>query len=161
MSKTLMPYPRLSYGFSLILQLNAHFYSPISDSCILCEQHVERAVFEIILDLIAEVQEVGKNVATSQRRDVGSTRMEVNKARSLNVATFQRHDVSAISPSQSLKAKGTRIRGHRKTYRLGHGKQSSSDEISGEDSCFCIFFFPKRLLMFYILILCIPKFSIF
>ena len=50
MPKTPMSYPRLSYGFSLILQLNAHFYSPISDSCILCEQQVERTVFEIILE---------------------------------------------------------------------------------------------------------------
>ena len=61
----LMPYPRMSYGFSLILQLNKHFYSPISDSCILCEQQVERAVFEIILEQIAEVQKVGRNVMTS------------------------------------------------------------------------------------------------
>ena len=79
MSKTLMPYQRLSYGFSFILQLNMHFYSPISNSCILCEQQVERAVFEIILEQRAELQKVGRNVATSQRRDIGSTRMEVNK----------------------------------------------------------------------------------
>ena len=50
MPKTLMPYPRLSYGLSLILQLNTHFYSPISNSCILCEKQVEQAVFEIILE---------------------------------------------------------------------------------------------------------------
>ena len=50
MPKTLMPYLCLSYGFSFILQLNTHFYSPISNSCILCEQQVERAVFEIILE---------------------------------------------------------------------------------------------------------------
>ena len=72
MPKTLMPYPRLSYGFSLILQLNTHFYSPITDSCILDEQQVERAVFEIILEQRAEVQKVGRNVLTSQRRDVST-----------------------------------------------------------------------------------------
>ena len=65
MPKTLIPYPRLSYGFSLILQLNTHFYSPIFDSCILCEKQVERAVFEIILQQRAEVKKVGRNVATS------------------------------------------------------------------------------------------------
>ena len=68
MPKTLMPYPRLSYGFSLILQLNTHFYSSISDSCILCEQQVKQTVFEIILEQIEEVQKVGRNVTTSQRR---------------------------------------------------------------------------------------------
>ena len=94
------------------------------------------------------------NVATPQRR-------EASTSRRLNFATPQLRDVSAISPSPSLKEKGTRIRGDRKTYGLGHGKQSSSDEISGEDSCFCIFFFPERLLMFYRLILCIPEFSMF
>ena len=55
MPKTLMPYPRLPYGFSFILQLKYEFYSTISDSCILCEQQVERAVFEIILEQRAEV----------------------------------------------------------------------------------------------------------
>ena len=82
MPKTLMPYPRLSYGFSLILQLNTHFYSPISDSCILCEQQVERGVFKIILEqkcIKLAVTSQRPNVATSQRRDVGSTKMEVNK----------------------------------------------------------------------------------
>ena len=72
MPKKLMPYLRLSYGFSFILQLNTHVYGPISGSCILCEQRVERAVFEIILEQRVEVQKVGRNVATSQRRDIGS-----------------------------------------------------------------------------------------
>ena len=94
------------------------------------------------------------NVSTPQRRDTSTSRR-------LNFATPQLRDVSAISSSPSLKAKGTRIRGDRKTYELGHEKQSSSDEINGEDSFFCIFFFPERLLMFYRLILCIPEFSMF
>ena len=86
MPKKLMLYPRLSYCFSLIFQLNRHFYSPISYSYILCEQQVEQAVFEIILE-----QKCRKlagtsrrpNVVTSQRREVGSTRMEVNKRKTL------------------------------------------------------------------------------
>ena len=65
MPKTLMPYPHLSYDFSLILQLNTNFYSPISNSCMLCEQQVERAAFEIILEKRTEVQKVGRNIATS------------------------------------------------------------------------------------------------
>ena len=56
MIKTLMPYPRLYYGFSLILQLITYFYSPISNSCILCELQVERAVFKSILEQRVEVQ---------------------------------------------------------------------------------------------------------
>ena len=110
------------------------------------------------------MQKVGKNVATSQRCDVSTSRLRVNENGSqqvANVATSQRRDVSVISSSQSLKAKGTRIRGDQKTYRLGHRKKSSSDKISGEDNCFCIFFFPERLVMFYRLILCIPEFSMF
>ena len=97
MPKTLMPYLRLSYGFSLILQLITYFYSPISNSCILCELQVERAVFESILEQRVEVHKAGRNVSTSQRRDIGSMRIEVNKR--------QRRDVSAIFASPSLKVK--------------------------------------------------------
>ena len=70
MLKTLMPYPRLFYGFSLILQLITYLYSPISDSCILCELQVERAIFKSILDQRVEVHKAGKNVATFQRHDI-------------------------------------------------------------------------------------------
>ena len=77
-----MLYPCLSYGFSLILQLITYFYSPISDSCILCELQVERVVFESILEQRVEMHKDGRNIATSQRRDVGSTRIKVNVATS-------------------------------------------------------------------------------
>ena len=70
MLKTLMPYPRLSYCFSLILQLITYFYSLLSDSCILCELQVERAVFESILEQRVEVHKAGRNVATFLPRDV-------------------------------------------------------------------------------------------
>ena len=49
------------------------------------------------------MQKVGNNVATSQRRDVGSTRIEVNKR--------QRRDVSTIFFSPSLKEKNGTING--------------------------------------------------
>ena len=103
MPKTLMPYPRLFYGFSLILQLITYLYSSIFDSCILCELQVERAVFESILEQRVEVHKAGRNVMTSQRRDVGSMIIEVNK--------WQRCDISVIFASPSLKAKrGPEIR---------------------------------------------------
>ena len=115
------------------------------------------------------------NVTTSQRRDVKSTRRgsqqvanvvtpqrrDVAKSRRLNVATLQRRYVNAIFASPSLKAKGIRFRGHRKTHGRGHGKQSSRNQIGGEDSWICIFFFSKRMLMFYGLIMCITKSRMF
>ena len=74
MPKTLMPYLRLSYGFSLILQLITYFYSPISDFCILCELQVERGVFERNLEQRVEVHKASRNVATFQRHDVPTSR---------------------------------------------------------------------------------------
>ena len=70
-----------------------------------------------LLEAISEQQEVvfndGWNVATSQRRDVGSTDIKVNNrqqsdastSRRRNVATLQRRDMSASSAFSSLKAK--------------------------------------------------------
>ena len=75
-----------------------YFYSPIYDFCIVYELQVERAIFGSILEQRVEVHKAGWNVATSQRRDVGSTKIEVNK--------WQRRDISAIFASPSLKAKG-------------------------------------------------------
>ena len=136
---------------------------------------MERAIFEIILERREEDQKTGGNVATSQRRDVPTSRRRVNEkrkptsgqrhdastSRRLNVATSQRRDVSAISASPSLKTKGIRFRGHRRTHGLGHGKQSSGNQISGEDSWICIFFFSERMLMFFGLIMCITKSRMF
>ena len=65
MLKTLMPYLRLSYCLSFILQLIKYFYSPTSDFCIVCELQVERGVFGSILEQRVEVHKVGWNVATS------------------------------------------------------------------------------------------------
>ena len=100
------------------------------------------------------------NVATSSQRE-----KEVNKwptSRRLNVVTLQHRDVSAFLPPPSLKAKGTRFRwGIEKRTDEGTEKRAATNQISGEDSCFCIFFFPERLLMFYRLIMCITKSSMF
>ena len=65
------------------------------------------------------------NVTTSQRHDVGSTRIKVNKA-----ATSRR--------APSLKAKGDQnSRGE--MGRTRHGNQSSSDLDLEEEPDFCIF----------------------
>ena len=106
-----MSYPRLSYDFSFILYLNEHFYSPISDLCNLCECRWNGQLLGAFWEQNVEVQRAGRNVGTSQRRDVPTSRRWVNKDRSqqaatsrrLNVATLQCHDVSTISASPSLK----------------------------------------------------------
>ena len=56
---------------------------------------MEQAVFKTILEQREEEQKAGRNVATPQRRDVGSTRRGSQQV--TNVATPQRRDVSAIS----------------------------------------------------------------
>ena len=100
---------------------------------------MELAVFGTILEQRKEEQKVGRNVVTSQRRDV-----------------------SANFFSTSLKAKGPRIeRRIRKRKNEGTESREAANQISGEDSCFCIFFFPERLLMFDRLIMCITKSSMF
>ena len=113
MPKTLMSYLRLSYGFSFILYLNEHFYSPISDLCNSCECRWNGQLLGAFWEQRVEVQRAGRNVATFQHRDVPTLLRWVNKDRSqqaaksrrLNVATSQRRYVSAISSSPSLKAK--------------------------------------------------------
>ena len=93
------------------------------------------------------MHKAGWNVATSQRRDVGSTRIKVNKRqrrdvstpRRCNVTTLQCHDVNASFVSPSLKAKGDQNSRHRRSYELGHGNQSSSDLDLEEEPYFCIF----------------------
>ena len=118
-----MPYPCLSYGFSLILQLNTNFYSPISDSCILCEQQVEQAIFEIILEKRAEVQKVSRNVATLGQREWKST-----SGKCRDVSTSRRCNVSANSASNIIKSTWARNNeGIRNTYERGHKKESSSE----------------------------------
>ena len=70
MPKTLMLNPRLSYGFSFILYLNKHFYSPISDLCNLCECRWNRQLLGAFWEQRVEVQRAGKNIATFQCHDV-------------------------------------------------------------------------------------------
>ena len=136
---------------------------------------MERAVFEIILEQREEEQKAGRNIATSQHLDIPTSRRRVKEkrkstsgqrrnastSRRLNVAMLQRRDVSVISASPSLKAKGTKNRLIGKRTDEGTESRAAANQISGEDSCFCIFFFPERLLMFYRLIMCITKSNMF
>ena len=77
------------------------------------------------------------NVVTSQRRDVGSTKIEVNKRQRRDISTSRRQHKFYLSIIKSKKR--DQNSGHRDTYGLGHGKQRAAKEISEEDSSFCIF----------------------
>ena len=68
---------------------------------------MERAVFGTILEQREEEHEAGRNVVTSQRRDIGSTRRGSKQV--ANVATPQRRDISTNSVSTSLKENGPEI----------------------------------------------------
>ena len=55
------------------------------------------------------MQKVGRNVATSQRRDIPTSRHRANEngsQQAANVMTLQHRDVSMIFASPSLKEKG-------------------------------------------------------
>ena len=79
------------------------------------------------------MNKAGRNVATSQRHDVGSTRIKVNKrqrrdissSQRLNVATLQPHDVSASFCLSIIKCKGGPEFEGGGSYELGHENQSS------------------------------------
>ena len=76
------------------------------------------------------------HVVMSQRRDVGSTNIKVNKrqrrdvstSRRLNIATSQRRDVSASFVFSTLKEKkGVHNFRYQELYERGRKNQSSSD----------------------------------
>ena len=100
---------------------------------------MEQAIFEIILELREEKQKASKNVATSQRHDVWSTRRGSQLV--ANVATHQRRDVSVISTSPLLKRKGTRNRGGSKNVRTRAHKAKQQRPRSAEKRPTFVFFF--------------------
>ena len=117
-------------------------------------------VFGIILEQREEEQKADKNVVMYQRRNVPTSRRRVNEKR--KSTSDQRRDVSAISASTSLKAKGPEIdEGIGKRTDEGTKSIAAATQISGEDTFFYIFFFPKKRLMIYRLIKCIIKSSMF
>ena len=126
---------------------------------------MERAVFRIILEQREEEQKAGRNVVMYQCRDVGSTRRGSQQV--TNVATPQRRDVATLRRQHDfclniIKSKGTRNReGMGKLTNEGTESIAVATQISGEDTCFCIFFFSEKRLMMYRLIKCITKSSMF
>ena len=91
MSKTLMPYPRLSYDFSFLLQLNTHFIARYLILALCVNNRWNGQFLGPFWEQREEEQEASRNVATSQRHDVGSTRRGSQQVG--NVTTPQRHDV--------------------------------------------------------------------
>ena len=78
---------------------------------------------------------------TSQRRDVGSTKLKVNKWQRRNASTSRRQREFCLL---SLKAKrGAEFEasgiGDQGTYELGHGNQNISDVNLEEEPVICIF----------------------
>ena len=79
------------------------------------------------------------HVVTSQRLDVGSTYIEVNKRQRRDVAMSRRQREFFLSIIK--RKKGTIIRGigDQGAYELGHENHNSSDFDLGEEPVICIF----------------------
>ena len=123
---------------------------------------VKRATFGSILEQREAVHKDGWNVATSQRRDVGSTYIEVNKRQRRDVSTSRRQHELCLSIIKSKKV--TRIREEiedRGTYELGHGNHSSRTLTLEKSHHFVSSSFRTERLMFYRLTICVFSFSMF
>ena len=110
------------------------------------------------------MHKAGWNIATSQRRDVGSTRIKVNKWQRRDVSTSRRCNVitsARVFVSPSLKAKGDQNSRHRRSYELGHRNQSSRTLTLKKGPTFVFYFFWIKVLMFYRLNICVLTFSMF
>ena len=113
---------------------------------------MERAVFGTILEQREEEQEAGRNVGSIRR---GSQQVA-------NVVTSQRRDVSANSVSSSLKAKGPEMeRGSENVWTRAWKALQQRPRSAERRLVFVFFFFSEKLLMFYRLITCIIKSSMF
>ena len=121
---------------------------------------VERAVFGSILEQRVEVHKAGWNVATFQRRDVGSTNIEVNKRQRRNVSTSRRQRDFCLSIIKSKK--GDQNSGNRGSYERGHENQNSSDlDLEEEKPTFVFSSFLIKVLMFYRLNIYVLTFIMF
>ena len=144
-----MSYPRLSFGFSSILYLNTQFIARY----LIFTLYVNSRWNERFLGSFWSREKKNRKMAGTSRRRVN----EKSKSTS-----DQRRDVNAISALTSLKAKGPKIDGGiRKRIDEGTKSIAAVTQISGEDTCFCIFFFSEKRLMIYRLIKCIIKSSMF
>ena len=85
---------------------------------------VKRANCGSKLEQWRAMQESGCHVATSPRRDVGSTNTEANNQKRHDVATSRRqHEIC----TSSFKAPMVQKSGHREAYERGHGIPEQSD----------------------------------
>ena len=116
------------------------------------------------------MHKAGWNVAMSQRHDVGSTSMEVNKrptSRHLNVMPSQCSDVATSRRQRDFSItiiKGKRDRNWRSSryVRTRARKAEHQRRKSVEKTVtFVFFFFPERMMMFYRLNTCVLTFSMF
>ena len=127
-----MPYPRLFYGFSVILQLNMHF---IARYLILafCVNRWKNGQF---LGPFKSIEKKSKNMAeTSRRPNVatsGQREEEVNK-----YPTSRRQCdfcLTIIKSKRDQKTRGIEKRSNKSTER-----RATTTQISGEETYFCIF----------------------
>ena len=103
---------------------------------------VKRANYGNKLEQWRAMQESGCHVATSQRRDVGSTNTEVNifsTSRRLNVATLQRCDISSRSTPHHLKYESLRNQGIGRRTNKGTEFQSRVTQTSTKCLGFVLF----------------------
>ena len=106
------------------------------------------------------MQKVGSNVATSQRRDVGSTRIEVNKRQRHDDPNFATSARFFVSPS--LKAKrGPKIKASRYVRTRAQKAEQQRRKSAKKTVTFVLFFFPERMMMFYRLNTCVLTSSMF
>ena len=94
------------------------------------------------------------NVATSGQREWKST-----SGTRRDVETSRRQCDFCLTIIK--RKRDQKSRGSKKRMDEGTESRATAKEIIGEDTFFCIFFFPEILLMFYRLILCIAKSSMF
>ena len=128
-----MSYPRMSYGFSLILQLNTHF---IARYLILAFGVNSRWNGQFLRPFWSREKKSKKLAGTSRRR--------VNKKR--NSTSGQRRDASTSRRQRDfcltiIKSKrDQKSRGIGKHTDEGMESRATANQISREDTCFCIFF---------------------
>ena len=95
-----------------------------------------------------------------KRKSRSGQRRDASTSQPLNVATLQRRDVSAISPSQSLKEKRDQNSRVSKNDK-GTKSRSAATQIREKRPTFVFSSFLIRLMMFYRLNTCVITSSMF
>ena len=94
---------------------------------------------------------------TSRRPNVATSGQLEEKVKKGSTSRRQRDFCLTIIKSK----RDHKSRGIGKRTDEGTESRAAANQIIGEESCFCIFFFPEKLMMFHRLILCITKSSMF